>query len=308
MIYTISFHPAIDRTILVDAISPPNVATIQDNNRQAAGKGINVSLALQELDIASTVVTMLAGEQGDFIRQSLFEANIPAMVHLTDGNTRENIKVIPLQGPVLECNDNGPMTTMEDVRVLLDLLYPQLQPGDIVVLTGSLPPGLPETTYFEVIMTLHAYDVTIVLDADHAALYHGIAAKPHIIKPNKYELEHYFNGSIDSIDDAIVYGRLLHQQGIPEVLITLGSEGSILITKQGTWIATSPALQVINTVGAGDTFVAGYLAALAKPPEERLRYAAAYASCAVLSAGTGPASTARLDSLFEQITITRYHQ
>lgn len=305
MIYSVTLNPAIDRTIFVDEINFKDVTRVSNTIRQAAGKGINISFVMQKLGKKAVSVNILAGENGEYILRELKGNSVDNINHLVTGNTRENIKVVPKNGSVLEINESGPVCSSDDVKIVIDLLKEYVTTGDIVVLTGSIPKGLHATTYHDMIKDLKGLGVITVLDASGDSFKEAVKAKPTVIKPNLYELGLLFDKELTSKEEVLLYAKKLVSDGIEQVLITLGGDGALLVTKEKTYYVNPIKVDAINTVGAGDSFLAGYVAALSDglSKEECLKKAASVATSSVLNKGTGPSDLSHIEELERKVEV-----
>lgn len=259
MIYTVTFNPAIDYVVHVSELVKGNINRSKNENVFFGGKGINVSLMLNRLDVASTALGFVAGFTGDAIERGLTSDGIDTdFVHLSDGLTRINVKIrgreetdINAQGP----NING---------AALDRLFEKLDKlknGDILVLAGSCPGTLPSDTYEKIMERLSDKGIRFVVDAEKDLLLGSLKFKPFLVKPNNDELGEIFNVKIDDRATAAVYARKLKEYGAENVLVSMGGKGAVLIDENGEERFRA-ALQgeTVNTVGAGDSMVAGFIA------------------------------------------------
>lgn len=259
MIYTVTFNPAIDYVVHVSELVKGNINRSKNENVFFGGKGINVSLMLNRLDVASTALGFVAGFTGDAIERGLTSDGIDTdFVHLSDGLTRINVKIrgreetdINAQGP----NING---------AALDRLFEKLDKlknGDILVLAGSCPGTLPSDTYKKIMERLSDKGIRFVVDAEKDLLLGSLKFKPFLVKPNNDELGEIFNVKIDDRATAAVYARKLKEYGAENVLVSMGGKGAVLIDENGEERFRA-ALQgeTVNTVGAGDSMVAGFIA------------------------------------------------
>lgn len=307
MIYTLTLNPAIDRTIYVDRINEEDVTRVKKTLRDAAGKGINVSKVLSQLDELSVCLGYVAGENGRFIKNSLEKACIDNTLITVRGETRENIKLISIQeNRILEINEQGPNITKDNLASLYNILDVYLEAGDFLVISGSVPKGLSKTIYKDII---HKYaSATIVLDVAGELFKNSIEAKPAIIKPNLYELGLYAGRKIENKEEALEVCVELLEKGIQKIFLSLGKDGAMYVTKDQVLVAKVPKLEAKSTVGAGDSFLAGMVKALNsnQSPEDTLRYACAVGSASVLSEGTASIKINDVEELFKSIEIGKF--
>lgn len=286
MIYTVTLNPAIDCILGLDQLQPGTIQRCTRENIFFGGKGINVSIILRRLGIDSTALGFTAGFTGIAIEDGLRQEGIACdFVHLSQGITRMNIKIYADEETAL--NGQGPRILPEDLHALFEKLD-SLRAGDTLVLAGSVPAGLLADTYAQILSRLQGRNIRFVLDAAGPLLEEALAYRPFLIKPNQQELEALYGASIDTREDLITAARQLQQRGAQNVLVSLGEQGALLLTDAGQIYGT-PAVcgQVINTVGAGDSMLAGYLAGLERgqSPHQALRLATACGGATAFSVG-----------------------
>lgn len=306
MIYTLTLNPAIDRTIIVDEISKVDVTRVQKTRRDAAGKGINVSKVIDSLGGTSVCLGFIAGENGRYIKNQLAQNNIKNVFVDVEGETRENIKVLQTNSSgMIELNEKGPIITKEDKEKLFNILDSLLVKNDVLAISGSIPQGLDVSIYKEIIERYKSKGVVIVLDASGDLFTVGIEGLPHIIKPNKYELEKYLNKPLVSDRDIALEAKKLIVKGIDKVIVSLGKEGAIYVDCENSYRVVVPSLEVKSTVGAGDSFVAGLCVGLSRFDDEQelIKYAASVGSASCLTEGTYPGTIEDIENIKEKILV-----
>lgn len=263
MIYTVTFNPAIDYLVYVPDLTVGSIIRSEKERTFCGGKGINVSLILQELGIESTAMGFLAGFTGSAIEQLLSGGAIHTdFVHLKEGLTRINVKI--RSGQETDINAQGPEISETDIRELLKKLN-NLKSGDTLVLAGSIPNTLPTDIYEKIMELLSGKGIRFVVDATGDLLLNSLKYKPFLIKPNNDELEELFSVKIGTQDDVIKYAGELHKKGAANVLVSMGAKGALLLDENGQkHYMSAVAEKVVNTVGAGDSMVAGFIAGYAK--------------------------------------------
>ena len=263
MIYTVTFNPAIDYLVYVPEIQVGSIIRSEKEKVFCGGKGINVSLVLRELGIKSTAMGFIAGFTGSAIEQAIGgDAISTDFVHLNDGLTRINVKI--RSGQETDINGQGPAISENDIKLLFDKLK-RLKKGDTLVLAGSIPNTLPYDIYEKIMELLSETGVRFVVDATKDLLLNSLKYLPFLIKPNNDELGEIFGVKIDTPEDAILYAGKLRKMGAVNVLVSMGKNGAVLVDENGKEYYM-PAIdgKVINTVGAGDSMVAGFLAGYAQ--------------------------------------------
>jgi len=261
MIYTVTFNPAIDYVVGIDRIETGCVNRLSSVQIYFGGKGINISIVLRELGIESTALGFVAGFTGEAIENGLKEAGIITdFVRLEKGNSRINVKI--KSDTETELNASGPEISDTALSVLFEKLK-SLRNGDTIVLAGSVPKSLPEDIYEQILHQLSDRDIRAVVDASKELLIKSLRYKPFLIKPNLQELGEIFGEISGSDDEIIACAEKLREMGAQNVLVSMAGDGAILldsgnnIHKSGVCSGT-----VRNSVGAGDSMIAGFLAGI----------------------------------------------
>ncbi len=283
MIYTITFNPALDCTFYANNITLGSLNRISNSKVTVGGKGINVSLVLSNLGIENTALGFVGGFTGAEIIRQLTEANCRTdFVNVKTGDSRINVKINA--DTKTELNAEGPTITPDE---LADFMYKlnNVQSGDYVVLSGSIPKGLTPAVYSQVLDTIQTKSVNTVIDTSGELLKACLEYQPFLVKPNVHELAELFEVEIESDEDVIKYASFLQDVGAKNVLVSMGKNGAILLDEDGvTHRMTAPEISNVNAVGSGDSMVAGFLASFSKDKdyEKALKFAVA--------AGTATAS------------------
>lgn len=259
MIYTVTFNPSIDYIMFADDFNLNQLNRTSATYKFAGGKGINVSRVLKTLDVQSTALGFVGGFPGAFITNTLHQQNIATdFVEIAD-DTRINVKL--KTGTETEINAPGPNITQQQFQDLLTKIG-QTTPQDIVVVAGSIPKSVPEDAYQQIAALTRKTGAQLVVDAEKDLVESVLSYEPLFIKPNKDELEVMFNTTINSDEEVVKYGKEILARGAQSVIISLGGAGAIYIDKSQSLKATVPNGNVINTVGSGDSTVAGMVAGL----------------------------------------------
>lgn len=259
MIYTVTLNPALDCFVRPGQFIPGEVCRYDEAEFLPGGKGINVSLLLRSLGADTVAAGVAAGFTGRELAALLERAGCPTdFVMLTRGQTRVNIKILPEGQPETALNGGGPCVTTEDLEPLERRLA-ALGEGDFLVLAGSVPGSLPSDIYARLMRTVPE-SVTVVVDTSGPALAEAVRERPFLIKPNLDELGEIFGVRLSGAQDAVAYGEKLQGMGARNVAVTLGGGGALLLTEGGEVLerAALPGREV-SSVGAGDSFVAGFL-------------------------------------------------
>ena len=258
MIYTVTFNPSIDYIVNVDNFMTGVVNRTSKEIIFPGGKGINVSMVLKNLGEESTALGFMAGFTGDAITRLLQEKGVTAdFIHVTEGLSRINVKL--RAQTETEINGQGPKIASEDIRKLYGKLD-ALQDGDTLVLAGSIPDTMPESMYMDIMEHLQNKKLNIVVDATRDLLMNVLAYHPFLIKPNNHELGEMFDVVLKTNDEIVEYAKKLQEKGARNVLVSMAGDGAILITEEGeVHVTPCPKGEVKNSVGAGDSMVAGFI-------------------------------------------------
>lgn len=286
MIYTVTFNPALDYVVFLDGLKLGEINRATRESIFYGGKGINVSTILNMLGMETTALGFVAGFTGKAIEEGLAAEGMHTdFIRLPEGNSRINVKV--KHGDETEINGQGPVITKEALDALFKKLS-ALKDDDILVLAGSIPNTLPEDIYEKILAALAGKETRIVVDATKDLLLNVLKYHPFLIKPNNHELGEMFDTVCETKEDIEYYARKLQEKGARNVLISMAGDGAILITEDGASIRMgTPKGKVINSVGAGDSMVAGFVAGYLKSGsyEEALKTGTAAGSATAFSEG-----------------------
>ncbi|AFH69000.1 TPA: 1-phosphofructokinase [Staphylococcus aureus] len=260
MIYTVTFNPSIDYVIFTNDFKIDGLNRATATYKFAGGKGINVSRVLKTLDVESTALGFAGGFPGKFIADTLNNSAIQSNFIEVDEDTRINVKL--KTGQETEINAPGPHITSAQFEQLLQQIK-NTTSEDIVIVAGSVPSSIPSDAYAQIAQITAQTGAKLVVDAEKELAESVLSYHPLFIKPNKDELEVMFNTTVNSDEDVIKYGRLLVDKGAQSVIVSLGGDGAIYIDKEISIKAVNPQGKVVNTVGSGDSTVAGMVAGIA---------------------------------------------
>ncbi len=287
MIYTVTFNPAIDYVMYPKTITFGRVNRSEREELYFGGKGINVSVILNELGIQSIALGFAAGFTGKAIEDGLSQAGVKTdFVRLKSGNSRINVKL--RYDSVTEINGQGPEITENDLKVLFGKIK-ALKDGDAIVLAGSIPKSLPENIYEKILEEISDRKIKIVVDAEKELLLNALKYKPFLIKPNAHELEDIFGVTLETKEEIKVYAKKLKEMGARNVLVSMAGDGALLLDENGeTHICGVCKGEVKNSVGAGDSMVAGFIAGSANGDYEyALKLGTAAGGATAFSDGLG---------------------
>ena len=258
MIYTVTFNPSLDYVIQVDKLVPGEINRTTHEAVYPGGKGNNVSVILSNLGHSSKVLGFTAGFTGEALENMLKEFGCDtAFIRLPEGSTRINVKINA--GEETEINGQGPVITEEAQSALFEQLD-ALKEEDILVLAGSIPNTLPSDIYERILEHLQGRGIHFVVDATKDLLLKVLKYHPFLIKPNNHELGEMFGVTLKTRDEIVAYAKKLQEMGAENVLVSMAGDGAILLTEDGIiYKAKPPKGKVLNSVGAGDSMVAGFL-------------------------------------------------
>ena len=260
MIYTVTLNPSIDYIVRLDELKTGITNRTTSEEYYIGGKGINVSCVLSELGIKSTALGFVAGFTGEAIEKGLKNPKITAdFITLKSGISRINIKI--KAGEETEINCQGPHIDEEELLNLFDKID-NIQSGDTLIVAGNVPNTLPDDVYESILERLEGKDVRIVVDATKKLLVNSLKYKPFLIKPNRQELSEIFDTTVKTESDVVKYAQELQKMGAKNVLVSLGGDGALLVDEFGEVHKEGviKGYKVLNTVGSGDSMVAGFVA------------------------------------------------
>ncbi|ARP49484.1 MULTISPECIES: 1-phosphofructokinase [Caproicibacterium] len=308
MLYTVTVNPALDKTVEIPNFSVGEVNRIQTMRADVGGKGINVSKCIAVLGGDTTALALLGGSVGKgmlaFLQQ---QPHIEPLSIETAGQTRTNLKIIDsVRGVNTDINEPGPAVSGREFADLQNLLLERLQPGDIVVLAGSLPTEAPVSLYRDWAVRCKQEGAQVFLDADGEPLKLGVEAKPDLIKPNKEELEALVGTHLLGEKDILRAARMLMKHGVGRVVVSLGSDGALFCSSESTLRASALQVPVKSTVGAGDSMVAAlaYGSMQRMSWEEQAKLSVAFSAASVMCDGTQAPELKTVKKLYKKVVIT----
>lgn len=263
MVYTVTFNPAVDYIVHTKELRAGATNRSDSEEIYFGGKGINVSIVLSELGVKSKALGFVAGFTGAAIERGVSEKGIDAdFVHLSGGFSRINVKI--KSDEETELNGQGPKIPDEAVQQLFAKLD-ELQDGDTLVLAGSIPSSLPSDIYERILVRLSGRKIRAVVDATKDLLVKVLKYQPFLIKPNNFELGEIFGVELHTADEIVKYAEKLHEMGARNVLVSMAGDGAVLLDETGkTHVCGVCRGTVKNSVGAGDSMVAGFIAGCEK--------------------------------------------
>lgn len=306
MIITVTMNPAIDKTVELVHFEYGSLNRLSNVIVDVGGKGINVSKTIKELGGETIATGFIGGSGGILINKVLKEQGIQSDFVVVEGETRTNLKVVEKNGFVTELNEPGPKISDEEMNSLIQKLVNYANKDTIFVIAGSIPCGVDKDIYKTLIVILKEKGATVFLDADGELFVNSIEAKPDIIKPNRTELEEYFNMEYRANEEELIrLGKQFLDKGIRIVAISLGQMGALFLTKDKCIKCPGIKVDAHSTVGAGDAMVA----ALSYGINQGLDFitcaklSMATSAGAVTTKGTKPPTKSLVDELQQKVEI-----
>ncbi|AVQ19239.1 1-phosphofructokinase [Fusobacterium mortiferum] len=303
MIYTLTLNPAIDYYMSMGNFQLGSLNSLEEGYTLPGGKGINVSKVLKNFSVESKALGFVGGFTGDYIKKHLNEYEIESDFIELQENTRINIK-LKTKDSETEIAGKSPTISRENVKELLKK-FEEIKKDDVVILSGSVPNSISKSIYADIIKLLPK-DCKVILDTRGLHFVEGLKEGVFLTKPNNHELEEFFNRKLNNIEEIIQAGKDLQALGSKNVLISLGKDGSILITEKEVYIGNAPQGKLISSVGAGDSMVAGVVYGIAKGMtlEDSYKYGIASGSSTAFSEGL--TTFEGMNSLLNKIEIKKY--
>lgn len=304
VIYTVTFNPSLDYIVSVKDFRPGMTNRTSSELMLAGGKGINVSIVLGNLGIKSTALGFIAGFTGDEIVRRLHNGGINSeFIKINDGISRINIKLKSIDGT--EINGQGPHIDSSHIEQLMNRLR-RLESGDVLVLAGSIPAGISDNIYKDIMDMLKDKDVQIVVDATSRLLTNVLEYNPFFIKPNQHELGDIFNVTLNTQEEVIPYALELKKMGAVNVCVSMGGKGAILVADDGNvYKAKAPDGILKNSVGAGDSLVAGFLSGWIEKKDYEYAFRKGVATGSASAFSERLATNGEVNDLIGKVTIIR---
>ncbi|MFT4186337.1 MAG: 1-phosphofructokinase [Micrococcaceae bacterium] len=283
MIYTVTLNPAIDYIVRVDDLKFGEVNRMDNDLKLPGGKGINVSRILKRTNSVNTALGFVGGFTGKFIKEALKKEHITTDFTEVDDDTRINIKIKDANQET-EINGLGPKISNTELDNLKTNIS-NTDSEDIIVFSGSKPAGVPDDFYQELIEIACQSNAEFVIDTTGKDLMEALQSKPLLVKPNNHELADLFNTEFNSVSDIIPFGKKLLEKGAKHALVSMAGDGALLFTQDGVYQSNVLKYQVKNSVGAGDSMIAGFVGSYSKnaDPIEAFKWGVACGSATAFS-------------------------
>ncbi len=299
MVHTLTCNPALDYTVFLSAFSLGETNRLERSTLHVGGKGINVSIVLSAFGVETLAHGFVAGAVGELIKEKASEAGLNTNFVPSSGESRINLK-IKAQNET-EINGKGLMVSPKAYSRLRENLS-KIKDGDFLVLAGSLPAGMRSSAYAELMREFSDKGVRFVVDCTGEALLAPVKEKPFLIKPNAAELEELFGVKIESKEQAVFYAKELCALGAENVIVSLGGAGAVFVSSEGEVYEThAPKGKVIDTVGAGDSVVAGFLYATISGKDKRTAFLTGVAAGSATAFSEGFATKEKMEELLKTL-------
>ena len=302
MIYTVTLNPAIDYYISMNEFNEGELNSIENGYTLPGGKGINVSKVLKNFGVESTALGFAGGFTGDYIRKNLKEYGITEELVELKENTRINIKM-KTDKDESEIAGHSPKISSEECEKFLDTMK-KIKSEDILVLSGSVPKSLDSRIYERIIEMLPE-GVKVILDTRGEPFEFALKKGVFLTKPNNVELGEFFGEKYETTEEIIAAGEKLRKMGSKNVIISLGKNGSVLVTEKGAWVGNVPKGTLVSSVGAGDSMVAGTLYGIIKGMEMEEAYRYGIASGSATAFTEGLTTFEEMQKLLDDINIEK---
>ncbi len=300
MIYTVTFNPAVDYVVHTDEMKTGMTNRSTKEEVYFGGKGINVSVILNELGVKSRALGFVAGFTGDAVEKGISDQGIETdFIHLKIGLTRINVKIKADDETELNCS--GPDIDEESVNILFEKLD-KLEKGDILILAGSIPKSLPADIYARILEKMSAKGVSAAVDATGKLLLNVFEYKPFVVKPNNFELGDMFGVELHGTDEVIEYAKKLRSMGAVNVLVSMAGDGAVLVDENDqVHVCGVCSGTVKNSVGAGDSMLAGFIAGYSEKHDYGYALKLGTAAGGATAFSDGLASGSYIRELFETL-------
>ncbi|HHF3022402.1 TPA: 1-phosphofructokinase [Vibrio diabolicus] len=308
-VVTITLNPALDLTGSVNELNVGSVSLVQQSNLHAAGKGVNVAKVLSDLGADVTVTGFLGKDNPELFHKLFNDIGVKNEFVEVQGATRINVKLVEASGNVSDINFPGVQVTADEIARFEETLFRLAKTHDYFVLAGSLPGGVTAEQCAAWIKALHQQGKKVLFDSSKAALKSGIEAHPWLIKPNDEELGDFVGEHLETPEQCQAAAQTLSDKGIENIVVSMGADG-VMWLNQGKWLrAQPPRMNVVSTVGAGDTLVAGLCWGHMQlmPKNDLLRFATALSALAVSQVGVGLTSQEELENIKQQTEVSELY-
>lgn len=308
MITTVTLNPAVDKTCTAEQLIPGQVNRMESVKNIAGGKGINVTKVLLQFGYQVCAMGFFGGYTGTFIEESIKNLGAECFFTYVAGETRCNTNILSKDGYVTEVLEPGPVISEKELVDFIQEYRAVLKKSDYIVLSGSVPVGVPETIYRDLILMAKEAGKKVLLDSSGVYLKEGISAAPFMVKPNVKELEVLTGRKLRSRDEVIHAALTLAEKGIEHVMVSMGDKGLLYVCGQEIFFAKAPKVAAVNTVGCGDSTVASFVISMLAGDERaaivKRAVAISAANATTLESAVIPVEI--MEELYQKIEVERY--
>ncbi|HCW3281455.1 TPA: 1-phosphofructokinase [Listeria monocytogenes] len=302
MIYTITLNPSIDYIVQIDQLNLGGLNRMKQDYKLPGGKGINVSRVLNQLNVPSLATGFLGGFTGNFIKDWLQNEGVKTGFVTVKDDTRINIKL--KHGEETEINGLGPAISEKEINEFLKVMD-KVTANDIVILSGSVPPSLGNDFYNKIIRICKEKNAEFMIDTTGKELLDALPNRPILIKPNHHELAELFGVELNSVEELIPYGKKCLELGAQHVIVSMAGDGALLFAGEDVYFADALKGELKNSVGAGDSMIAGFVGIFDKTRDPVKAFAAGVATGGATAFSTDLAQKELIDKLLPQVKITK---
>lgn len=310
MITTVTLNVSIDKAYKIKGcVESGKVIRVLECNNTAGGKGLNVSRVASLCGEEVLATGFVGGHCGALAEELLEKDNIKNKFTHVKSETRSCINILDENNVSTEFLEKGDSISDEEINAFLDDFDKIIEDSNVITISGSAPKGVPTNIYTTLINMIKAKNKKVILDASGDLLKEGIKALPTMIKPNSEEMENLLNVSINNEEEVIKNAIKLHESGIELVVVSLGSDGALLVCKEGVYHGKPPKIEVVNTVGCGDSMVAAFAVAMERGYSniDSLKYAISISAANAMTFSTGSFNSEDVDNIFENTQINKIY-
>ena len=301
MIYCVALNPSLDYHVFTDTFTVGELNRTQKELLLPGGKAINVAQVMKDFGYDCVIFGFTAGSIGREIRKLVRAMGLKdEMSYADSGMSRINLKIHAKEET--ELNGTGPLLTEDDIRDLMEKLD-SVKDGDVLILSGSIPPSVPRTIYADILKRVSGKKILTAVDSTGDLLTCTLPFRPFVVKPNHKELGDIFGKRIDTREEAVPYARLLQEQGARNVLVSLAEEGAVLLTEEGNvFFCNAPEGKAVNTIGSGDSMLAGFLYGMMEKNDHEYALRTGIAAGSACAFSEGLATKNKMLELLDGIT------
>lgn len=307
MITTVTLNTSVDKAYQVKEVKPGTVSRVLKCSNTAGGKGLNVAKVIKLCGEPVKATGFVGGYNGAYIEAMLKQQEVPSQFVKIKGESRSCINILAEDGSVTEFLEPGVPVEAAEMETFLEEFAALAAESEVITISGSAPQGVPTTIYQTLIQIAGEQGKKVILDTSGEYLKAGVKARPYMIKPNSDEIEQLLGTAAPDKESIISAAIQLHQTGIPVVAVSLGGEGVLTASAEGVYQARPPRLEVINTVGCGDSMIAAFAVGIARnyPIKDLLRYAVSISAANALTLETGSFKTTDMEQIQPQVEIQK---